>query len=143
MQAMHARAPWAAAPRACARPAAPALASASAAASATSRPRALFAAAAAPRAPAAAGGRRRPLPPPAAAVDPFAASTASPSSSAASGGGGGGAPAYATHTWTWRGHAINYATAGCGKPLLLVHGFGARAPARRPSSLLGREWGPA
>jgi hypothetical protein len=35
-------------------------------------------------------------------------------------------PAYSTHSWRWRGHKINYATAGCGqKPVLLVHGFGA------------------
>jgi pimeloyl-ACP methyl ester carboxylesterase len=25
----------------------------------------------------------------------------------------------------WRGHKINYVSAGCGKPVLLVHGFGA------------------
>ncbi|MEW5312174.1 MAG: hypothetical protein WDW38_003821 [Sanguina aurantia] len=32
---------------------------------------------------------------------------------------------YASHTWRWRGHKINYVTAGCGPPVLLVHGFGA------------------
>lgn len=32
---------------------------------------------------------------------------------------------YTVHKWTWRGHTINYATAGCGQPILLVHGFGA------------------
>lgn len=34
-------------------------------------------------------------------------------------------PPYTTHAWQWRGNKINYATAGCGKPILLVHGFGA------------------
>jgi pimeloyl-ACP methyl ester carboxylesterase len=29
------------------------------------------------------------------------------------------------HKWHWRGHSIHYVTAGCGKPVLLVHGFGA------------------
>ncbi len=29
------------------------------------------------------------------------------------------------HLWTWQGHTIQYAVAGAGKPLLLVHGFGA------------------
>lgn len=28
------------------------------------------------------------------------------------------------HTWKWRGHSIHYKTAGCGEPILLVHGFG-------------------
>jgi pimeloyl-ACP methyl ester carboxylesterase len=28
-------------------------------------------------------------------------------------------------TWTWRGHRIAYAVAGSGKPLILIHGFGA------------------
>eukprot|EP00884_Botryococcus_braunii_P017488 jgi/Botrbrau1/4422/Bobra.0348s0012.1 len=32
---------------------------------------------------------------------------------------------YITHSWMWRGHKIQYATAGCGKPVVLVHGFGA------------------
>ena len=32
---------------------------------------------------------------------------------------------YITHTWQWRGHNINYAVAGCGPPILFVHGFGA------------------
>ena len=32
---------------------------------------------------------------------------------------------YITHTWQWRGHIINYAVAGCGPPILFVHGFGA------------------
>ncbi|KAK9846485.1 hypothetical protein WJX81_005091 [Elliptochloris bilobata] len=32
---------------------------------------------------------------------------------------------YITHTWRWRDHTINYAVAGCGKPVLIVHGFGA------------------
>jgi len=31
---------------------------------------------------------------------------------------------YTQHKWEWRGHKINYATAGCGKPIILVHGFG-------------------
>ena len=31
----------------------------------------------------------------------------------------------AKHTWIWRGHKIRYVSAGCGKPILLVHGFGA------------------
>jgi pimeloyl-ACP methyl ester carboxylesterase len=34
-------------------------------------------------------------------------------------------PPFTTHSWQWRGNKINYATAGCGKPILLVHGFGA------------------
>lgn len=34
---------------------------------------------------------------------------------------------YARHGWEWKGHRINYHTAGCGKPVLLVHGFGANA----------------
>jgi hypothetical protein len=29
------------------------------------------------------------------------------------------------HTFQWRGNSIHYVTAGCGKPVLLVHGFGA------------------
>ena len=29
------------------------------------------------------------------------------------------------HTWVWRGYKVRYVTAGCGKPVLLVHGFGA------------------
>ncbi|WIA13226.1 hypothetical protein OEZ85_006818 [Tetradesmus obliquus] len=33
----------------------------------------------------------------------------------------------ATHKWQWRDSSINYVTAGCGKPVLLVHGFGASA----------------
>eukprot|EP00879_Flechtneria_rotunda_P015806 GHRR01016529.1.p1 GENE.GHRR01016529.1~~GHRR01016529.1.p1 ORF type:complete len:308 (+),score=76.20 GHRR01016529.1:302-1225(+) len=36
-------------------------------------------------------------------------------------------PGYTAHKWGWRGSAINYVTAGCGKPILLVHGFGASA----------------
>uniref|UniRef100_A0A383WBY5 AB hydrolase-1 domain-containing protein n=1 Tax=Tetradesmus obliquus TaxID=3088 RepID=A0A383WBY5_TETOB len=33
----------------------------------------------------------------------------------------------ATHKWQWRDSSINYVTAGCGKPVMLVHGFGASA----------------
>eukprot|EP00775_Hariotina_reticulata_P013508 gene13508-13633_t len=29
------------------------------------------------------------------------------------------------HKWEWKGNTIHYVTAGCGKPVLLVHGFGA------------------
>lgn len=29
------------------------------------------------------------------------------------------------HKWQWKGNSIHYVTAGCGKPVLLVHGFGA------------------
>lgn len=29
------------------------------------------------------------------------------------------------HTWTWQGHTVTYVTAGCGEPLVLIHGFGA------------------
>lgn len=29
------------------------------------------------------------------------------------------------HLWNWQSHTIQYAVAGAGKPLLLVHGFGA------------------
>jgi len=32
---------------------------------------------------------------------------------------------YTSRRWTWKGHDIRYATAGCGPPVLLVHGFGA------------------
>lgn len=32
---------------------------------------------------------------------------------------------YTSHRWTWKGHDIRYASAGCGPPVLLVHGFGA------------------
>jgi pimeloyl-ACP methyl ester carboxylesterase len=32
---------------------------------------------------------------------------------------------FTTHSWKWRGNKIKYATAGCGQPILLVHGFGA------------------
>lgn len=32
---------------------------------------------------------------------------------------------WSLHSWNWRGHNINYATAGCGRPVVLVHGFGA------------------
>jgi pimeloyl-ACP methyl ester carboxylesterase len=32
---------------------------------------------------------------------------------------------YARHKWSWEGKTINYVSAGCGKPVLLVHGFGA------------------
>eukprot|EP00877_Chromochloris_zofingiensis_P001857 jgi/Chrzof1/11672/Cz06g04170.t1_PPH3 len=34
---------------------------------------------------------------------------------------------YTPHSWKWKGHKINYVTAGCGEPILLVHGFGASA----------------
>lgn len=30
-------------------------------------------------------------------------------------------------TFIWRGHRTNYVTAGCGAPIVLVHGFGACA----------------
>ncbi|MDY6785839.1 MAG: alpha/beta fold hydrolase [Cyanobacteriota bacterium] len=30
-----------------------------------------------------------------------------------------------TSTWTWQGHQIEYAVLGTGRPLLLIHGFGA------------------
>lgn len=30
-----------------------------------------------------------------------------------------------TQTWQWRDHTIAYAETGCGKPLVLIHGFGA------------------
>lgn len=37
------------------------------------------------------------------------------------------APSYSTHSWLWtdpdgKQHRINWATAGCGKPVVLVHG---------------------
>ncbi|KAK9907565.1 hypothetical protein WJX75_006039 [Coccomyxa subellipsoidea] len=32
---------------------------------------------------------------------------------------------YTTHSWQWRGHKVNYAVAGCGPPVVLIHGFGA------------------
>eukprot|EP00245_Coleochaete_scutata_P005596 TRINITY_DN19258_c0_g1_i1.p1 TRINITY_DN19258_c0_g1~~TRINITY_DN19258_c0_g1_i1.p1 ORF type:complete len:527 (+),score=73.41 TRINITY_DN19258_c0_g1_i1:169-1749(+) len=28
------------------------------------------------------------------------------------------------HSWMWRGHRVHYAVAGCGSPVILVHGFG-------------------
>ncbi|GLC39668.1 hypothetical protein PLESTB_001862600 [Pleodorina starrii] len=31
---------------------------------------------------------------------------------------------WSSHTWKWRGHTIHYKTAGCGEPVVLVHGFG-------------------
>eukprot|EP00882_Tetradesmus_deserticola_P025252 GHRQ01027719.1.p1 GENE.GHRQ01027719.1~~GHRQ01027719.1.p1 ORF type:complete len:335 (+),score=95.79 GHRQ01027719.1:210-1214(+) len=34
---------------------------------------------------------------------------------------------FSRHKWQWRDSSINYVTAGCGKPVLLVHGFGASA----------------
>lgn len=34
---------------------------------------------------------------------------------------------YKSNTWIWRGHKINYGVAGCGKPIILVHGFGGNA----------------
>jgi pimeloyl-ACP methyl ester carboxylesterase len=33
--------------------------------------------------------------------------------------------AIATQTWTWQGHQIQYAVQGTGRPLMLIHGFGA------------------
>lgn len=29
------------------------------------------------------------------------------------------------HSWQWNGYKTNYVTAGCGKPVVLIHGFGA------------------
>ncbi|KAG2451648.1 hypothetical protein HYH02_003428 [Chlamydomonas schloesseri] len=62
-----------------------------------------------------------------AAVNPFAnpapasapASTPAPASPSNNVGDG-----WTTHTWKWRGYTISYKTAGCGEPILLVHGFG-------------------
>lgn len=34
---------------------------------------------------------------------------------------------FKSHSWEWRGHRISYAVAGCGKPIILVHGFGGNA----------------
>jgi pimeloyl-ACP methyl ester carboxylesterase len=34
-------------------------------------------------------------------------------------------PTLETLTWIWQGHAIRYTVMGTGKPLLLIHGFGA------------------
>ncbi|KAL2609125.1 hypothetical protein R1flu_027698 [Riccia fluitans] len=31
---------------------------------------------------------------------------------------------FKSNSWLWRGHKINYAVAGCGEPIILVHGFG-------------------
>ncbi|CAL5229041.1 g12290 [Coccomyxa viridis] len=36
-----------------------------------------------------------------------------------------GVEPYITHSWQWRDHTINYAVAGCGPPVVFVHGFGA------------------
>ncbi|HEY9622278.1 MAG TPA: alpha/beta fold hydrolase [Crinalium sp.] len=33
--------------------------------------------------------------------------------------------AFDLQTWTWNGHKIRYAVAGAGRPLILIHGFGA------------------
>lgn len=32
---------------------------------------------------------------------------------------------WTTHKWMWKDHTINYAVAGCGDPVVLIHGFGA------------------
>lgn len=65
----------------------------------------------------------------AAATNPFettSTTSARPVPSASpSGAAAKATPPYSLHKWTWRGHTINYATAGCGQPILLVHGFGA------------------
>ena len=37
------------------------------------------------------------------------------------------APHLNKHSWTWRGYNTKYVTAGCGEPIVLVHGFGASA----------------
>eukprot|EP00249_Psilotum_nudum_P020425 c27699_g1_i1 orf=143-1762(+) len=34
---------------------------------------------------------------------------------------------YRLHSWLWRGHRISYAVAGCGRPIILVHGFGGNS----------------
>lgn len=34
---------------------------------------------------------------------------------------------YKSNTWIWRGQRIKYGVAGCGKPIILVHGFGGNA----------------
>lgn len=34
-------------------------------------------------------------------------------------------PTYTPATWTWRGHQIRYTVQGAGRPLVLIHGFGA------------------
>ncbi|KAI5084513.1 hypothetical protein GOP47_0001250 [Adiantum capillus-veneris] len=34
---------------------------------------------------------------------------------------------YKSNSWIWREHKINYGVAGCGKPIILVHGFGGNA----------------
>lgn len=31
---------------------------------------------------------------------------------------------FKSNSWLWRGNKINYSVSGCGKPLILVHGFG-------------------
>lgn len=41
---------------------------------------------------------------------------------------------FKTHSWMWRGHRISYAVAGCGKPVILVHGFGEPLPPFHHSS---------
>lgn len=51
--------------------------------------------------------------------------TASPEAPAQAGQGPAARQPYTTHSWRWQGHKINYAVAGCGKPVLMVHGFGA------------------
>jgi alpha-beta hydrolase superfamily lysophospholipase len=53
-------------------------------------------------------------------VVPTASADSTPSSSSWQQAAG-----VSAHRWQWRGHSIHYVTAGCGKPVLLVHGFGA------------------
>mmetsp|Transcript_19055 Transcript_19055/g.57578 ORF Transcript_19055/g.57578 Transcript_19055/m.57578 type:complete len:408 (+) Transcript_19055:291-1514(+) len=54
-----------------------------------------------------------------------ASSAASPGTSPAQAAPESAKPPYYLHSWRWRGHKINYAVAGCGPPVVLVHGFGA------------------
>lgn len=56
--------------------------------------------------------------------------TCASSTSLSSGTSAPTAVPYSTHSWEWKDqggevHKIKWATAGCGKPVLLIHGFGA------------------
>ncbi|GFR45958.1 hypothetical protein Agub_g7427, partial [Astrephomene gubernaculifera] len=63
-------------------------------------------------------------------INPFASATsAAPSTvtvkpSESRDGASSRDAAWTSHTWKWRGYTIHYKTAGCGEPILLVHGFG-------------------
>ncbi|GIL88372.1 hypothetical protein Vretimale_15044 [Volvox reticuliferus] len=64
-----------------------------------------------------------------AGVNPFAATSSTSSSTTqqinpASSSSSDEKYGWSSHIWKWRGHTIHYKTAGCGEPIVLVHGFG-------------------